>query len=111
MQRSGWNRRTAPISGARVSNAPSKSSRKRSSSATAIRRSGRYSWRSWSAGVVRAQSPRERSRMMDTLLFRGRLSSTLATLLFDLGLVHQHHRDIVADGVHAVALDALEPAA
>ena len=37
-------------------------------------------------------------------------SSMLGALLFDFRLVDQHHRDIVPHRVHAVALDALQPA-
>lgn len=32
------------------------------------------------------------------------------SLFFDLGLVDQHHGDVVADRIHAMALDALQAA-
>src|SRR5689334_1141456 len=49
-------------------------------------------------GVVNATSPIRRSR---TRRIRGASG-------FDRGLVNEHHRDVVPDGIHAFALIALE---
>ncbi len=111
----GRQRRTAPASGGRISSRsglPSKTRRNRSSTTTAMRRSGRARLRISSAGVVSTQSPSDRSRRTATRLARGKHSRTLCTarLFFDLRLVHQHHRNIVADRIDAMALHALQAA-
>jgi len=61
----------------------------------------------------------ERNRMSKTWAFGGRegrtsnafmmgRNSKLGSLRLDLGFVHEHHRDIVFDGIHAPALRALK---
>ena len=64
-QRSGARRAAHVSDGGRIASMaglPSKTARKRSSTMTATRRSGRARFRMSSAGVVRTQSPSERSR-------------------------------------------------
>src|SRR5664279_668503 len=111
----GRQRRSAPRAGGRISSTselPSNTARNRSSTITARRRSGRERLRISSAGVVSTQSPRDRSRRIPTRLARGKHSKTLCTgrLFFDFRLVHQHHGNVVANGVDAMALDALQAA-
>src|SRR5690242_10573851 len=114
-QSAGRNRRRSPSAAGKISSTNSTSSktgRNFGSTATATRKSGRARFRMSSAGVVRTQSPSDRSRMTATPAPRGRHSRTLPTgrLFFDLGLVDQHHGDVVANGVDAMALDALQAA-
>src|SRR5579871_4240091 len=88
---------------------------KASSTTTPIFKSGRVCFRSEIAGVVRTQSPRERNRMTATRAPGARRSKTVliwiaVRLFFDFGFVDQHHWDVVANGVNALALDALQAA-
>ena len=82
---------------------------------TASRRSGRARLSRCSAGVVRTQSPSDRSRMTRTRpptrhsIQRG--CHPLMTLLLDFGFVDQHHRDVVFNRVNAMALNAFKAAA
>jgi len=74
--------RKALSAGGRISSMAGLSSkipRKRSSTITASRRSGRKRDRIWMAGVVRTQSPSDRSRKIATRLPCGRHSRTLPT--------------------------------
>ena len=62
-----------------ISGLPSNTARKRSSTTMARRRSGRKRFRISSAGVVRTQSPSDRSRRTATRLPGGRHARTLST--------------------------------
>src|SRR5579863_1075358 len=96
-----------------TSGLPVKIGAKASSTTMPIRRSGRACFRSASAGVVSTQSPRERKRMTATRAPGARRSKTVLILIivrlfFDFSFVDQHHGDVVTNGVHALALNALQ---
>jgi len=57
------------------------------------------------AGVQRTQSPSDRKRMIATRLFCARSS------IINDGFIDQHHRNIVANRVKAMAGDAAQAAA
>src|SRR5260370_893549 len=64
------------------------------------------------AGVVRTQSPSDRKRITAIRAPGGRRCKTVLiftrSLLFDLSFVDQHHWNVVANRVDAVALNALK---
>ena len=112
---SGRNRRTAEISGARISSTsglPFEDRAKavlhyhgdpqvRTESFQNVERGG------GEHAIAEGPQPDDRRRDCRPAEMRGR--SPRAPLLFDLSLVDQHHRNLVTDRVHPMALDAPEP--
>lgn len=84
-----------------------KQSAKRGSTRIVIRKPGNSSLTAWIGEVNSRQSPIERRRMNKIRAFGGRRwnrSFCLDTLLFNFRFADQHHGDVVANRIDAVAL-------
>src|SRR5207245_5107312 len=96
------------------------SSRKRDSTSTEMRRSGRHSLSRRSDGVKSTTSPIDLRRITRIRAPEGRLGRVEAGVMlgrwgrsalfcFELGLVHEHDGNVFFDGVNAQALTAFQP--
>src|SRR5208283_3778631 len=106
-----------PSPGLRISSTagfPRRRSRKRDSTITEIRKSGRHSLSRRSVGVSRMMSPMDRRRTIRMRAPAGRSGSSetafkIGSLRFNLGVFDDHVGDIVFDGIDAPALGAFQP--
>src|SRR5688572_13302159 len=91
----------------RISGFPSKQPAKRVSARTLIRNLGNSCFRAWIGLVSRRQSPIDRRRI--SRMRESGESLCSRSLVFNRGFADEHDGNVIAYGINAMALSALQP--